>query len=348
MKKKKLSDLVVVITGASSGIGRAAALQFAKKKTSLVLIARSAKSLSQAARECEELGAKTLTITADVTDEHAVQNAAKQAVKEFGRIDVWVNNAAVTLFGRFEESPYEEYRRVIETNLFGSIHGARAVLPIFREQGAGTLIQVSSMDGKVGAPYLSAYAASKFGVTGLTESLRMELKDAPEIKVCTVLAATIDTPLFQHASNYSGRAVKALPPVYKPEKAARAIVRLVKRPRAEVVVGNAGRMLIGMHYLMPRAAEQLQARHVENNHFKDRSAPPKKGNLFNPMESSNKVQGGWKTGGRQPSAVPMMIIPAAIALIGTAAWGAKKMRSRPGSVPFETETEFEAFQVKAA
>jgi NAD(P)-dependent dehydrogenase (short-subunit alcohol dehydrogenase family) len=136
---RKLRDAVVVITGASTGLGRATALAFARRGANLSLAARREDTLHQPAQECQHFGSRTLAIPTDVTDEAAVQNLAQRTFQEFGRLDIWVNNAAVTAFGRFEEIPSDIYRRVIETNLFGYIHGARAALPYFREQGSGTL-----------------------------------------------------------------------------------------------------------------------------------------------------------------------------------------------------------------
>ena len=192
---REIGNTVVVITGASTGIGRAAALKFAGQGATVVVSGRREPVLQRLAEHCEKLGGRALAIPADVTDQEAIKSLARRAIETFGRIDVWVNNAAVTLFARIEEAPYEAYRKVIETNLFGYIHGARAVLPYFRKQGSGTLINVSSVVGKIGSPFVSAYTTSKFGIVGLSKSLRMELQDAPDIHVCTVLPASIDTPL---------------------------------------------------------------------------------------------------------------------------------------------------------
>lgn len=294
---RKLRDSVVVITGASSGIGRAAALEFARRGAAVVVAARREEPLRELAGECERLGAQTLAVPTDVTNEYAVQELARRTVESYGRLDVWVNNAAVTLFARFEESPPEAFRRVIETNLFGNIYGARAALPYFREQGNGVLINVSSIVGKVGQPYTSAYATTKSGIVGLSASLRQEIRDIgrdADIHVCTVLPASIDTPLFQHGANYTGRAVKPMSPVYEAEQVARAIVSLAEHPKREVVVGNAGRMLLLVHRLAPGLAERILARQVEKDHFQDAPAPPSPGNLFEPMPQWTGVSGGWK------------------------------------------------------
>jgi NAD(P)-dependent dehydrogenase (short-subunit alcohol dehydrogenase family) len=138
---REVSDSVIVITGASTGIGRAAALTFARRGATVVVASRRLEVLRTLAKNCENLGGRALPMTVDVTEEEAVQKLARRVVETFGRIDIWINNAAVTVFARFEQTPPEVFRRVIDTNLFGYIHGARAALPYFREQGSG----ISSM-----------------------------------------------------------------------------------------------------------------------------------------------------------------------------------------------------------
>jgi short-subunit dehydrogenase len=291
---RNIANSIAVITGASTGIGRATALKFAQQGATVVVSGRREQVLQRLADHCEKLSGRALAIPADVTDQEAIKSLARRAIDTFDRIDVWVNNAAVTLFARIEEAPYEAYRKVIETNLFGYIHGARAVLPYFRKQGSGTLINVSSVVGKLGSPFVSAYTTSKFGIVGLSESLRMELQDAPDIHVCTVLPASIDTPLFQHAANFMGRAVKPLEPIYSADQVANAIVDLARRPRREIMVGNAGRIQALMHAIVPGLIERIYAKQVEKNHFQDKPAPESPGNLFNPMEEYESVSGGWR------------------------------------------------------
>src|SRR3989339_1253579 len=180
-KRKVLENKTVAITGASSGIGRATALEFARSGANLVLIARGENNLKEVAAEAENLGAKALVAPADVVNENAVTAVAERAVSTFGGIDIWVNNAAVNLFGRFDEAPYDAYKRVIETNLFGYLNGARAVIGHFHRQQSGMLVNVSSISGTIGLPYSSAYTASKFAINGFSESLRAELKGFPSI-----------------------------------------------------------------------------------------------------------------------------------------------------------------------
>jgi NAD(P)-dependent dehydrogenase (short-subunit alcohol dehydrogenase family) len=320
---RALQQAVVVVTGASSGIGRATAEAFAHRGATVVLAARRETALHEVARRCEEAGGRALVVRTDVTQEEAVKDLARRAIEQFGRIDVWVNNAAVSLFARFEEAPPQVYRRVIDTNLFGYIHGARAVLPYFREQGGGVLINNSSVFGKMGAPYLSAYIVSKFAIRGLSECLREELLDAPNIHVCTILPASIDTPIFQQAANYTGRAVKPLRPIYSAARVARAIVACAKHPQREVVVGQAGRMMGLMHALSKPLYERVSARQVETDHFQDLHAPQSDGNLFEPMPQYTGVSGGWRpwqkrharpvsNGGRAVAVAATVLVPAAM------------------------------------
>jgi NAD(P)-dependent dehydrogenase (short-subunit alcohol dehydrogenase family) len=295
----RIRNSVVVITGASSGIGRATALAFARKGARLAITARREEKLEEVARECAEQGAECLAITCDITDEQDVQALADEVFDEFGGIDVWVNNAGTTAFGRIDEMPYAVYRQVIDTNLFGYIHGARAAVSHFRRQGKGILINVSSIAGKIGHPFVSAYCASKFGIIGLSDSLRTELRHEPEIHVCTVLPVGTDTPLFQHGANYYGQEARPPSPVYSPEQVARVIVGCARSPRREVAVGWMGKFMNRLHGLAPGFAEQMLARKVEQEHFMTRPAPQKTGNVFSPVSDEYGTTGGWMeyTGG---------------------------------------------------
>jgi short-subunit dehydrogenase len=316
---RNLEGIVVVVTGASSGIGRAAALAFAEQGCDLVLAARRARALEEVARQCRSRGVAAVAAPTDVTSPEAVEDLARHAAESFGRIDVWVNNAAVTLFARFEEAPMDAYRQVIETNLFGVIHGSRAALRRFRERGRGVLVNVASVVAHVGQPYTSAYVASKFAIRGLGECLRQELGDAPGIHVCTVLPPSVDTPLFQQAANYTGRAVRPLSPVHDPAEVAAAIVRAARAPRREIFVDLAGRVLPLAKALAPGPVERAAGRKVERGHFSTEAAPISAGNLFEPLPQWASLRGGWRGGGaRGPSRALLGLGLALVALPLTA------------------------------
>lgn len=319
--RRRLRDSVVVITGASSGIGRAAALAFAREGASVVVAARREQLLLEVAAECEARGGRALAVSTDVADEGAVEELARRAIEHFGRIDVWVNNAGVGFFSRFEEAPSEVYRQVIETALFGCIYGARAALPLFREQGSGVLINIGSLVSKVPQPYTSPYVISKHGVRALGESLRQELSldGAKDIHVCTVMPAAIDTPFFQHAANYTGRAAKAMPPVYPAERVAQTIVRCARRPKRETLVGNSARMLSSQFTMAPGMTERTFATMVDKEHLEDTPAPPGPGNVLEPMWEGSGVSGGW--GGQEKAQMRRVaLMGAAVAVAVLLGW----------------------------
>jgi short-subunit dehydrogenase len=284
---------VVVVTGASSGIGRATALAFAGQGAGVALAARRADVLDDAAAECRAAGGRAIALPTDVTDEDAVHTLAVRTVAELGRIDAWVNNAGVAMVGPFESAPSAAFRRIVETNLFGCVNGARAVLPVFRAQGGGVLINVSSMSAIAAMPYWTAYAASKHAVRGFSAALREELRGTG-IDVCVVIPAVIDTPIFQHAANFSGRDLRAAHPVYPAEHVATVIVGLVTKPRAEVIVGAAGSALGLLRRVSPLLTDRLAATEILAEQFRAEDHPTHAGNLFEPMAAGAGVSGGWR------------------------------------------------------
>lgn len=286
---------IVAITGASSGIGRATAIELARQGAKLILISRQKEALEKLANECsKKFGSEILIAPADTSDAKAIQGVVKRSIEKFGHIDVWINNAAVLLFGLIEEIPLADIRKVLETNLFGYVHGARAVLPYFREQGHGTLINISSVVGKTGQAFSSPYVISKFGIAGLSEALRQDLMDQKDIHVVTVFPASTDTPFYHHAANFTGRAIKPLIPINSAETVAKAIVKSIKYPRHTVFAGTSARGASIFHALFPSLYDRRFANQVRRQHFQDRPEAPKHGNLFEPDTSLNNVNGGWK------------------------------------------------------
>jgi NAD(P)-dependent dehydrogenase (short-subunit alcohol dehydrogenase family) len=282
---RNLEDRVVVITGASSGLGRATAMELASRGCRLVLAARDRAALEDTANQCH--GRATIVET-DVTSMAEVQQLADAAIAAHGRIDVWINNAGITLYGFLEDAPLEEHERVIETNLFGAIYGARAVVPIFRGQHQGILINVGSVLSSVGQAFVPSYVISKFGVHGLTEALRVELADERDVHVCTVFPYAIDTPHFQSAANYIGKEPRALPPTQSPEKVAKAIAGMIARPRRQRFVPRTIRLGLLWHYLMPRTVERLLLDTLRKWHISREPEQIGSGNLYEPGDTGKR------------------------------------------------------------
>lgn len=293
-----ISGKVVVVTGASSGAGRAIALEFAHKGAILVLGARREEALDQVVEECRAFGAKAIYIKTDVTDAKAVKQLADAAQKFGGCIDVWVNNAGVLAAGPFEETPVEVHDQVIKTNLMGYLHGAYAAIPIFKQQGYGTLINNISVGGWFPTPYGVGYAASKFGLRGFAQALQGELHRFSRIHICNVYPAFLDTPGIQHAANYTGRVLKPAPPVYDPQRVARTIVSLATRPRESVMVGGVAPLLRMAHAFLPHISGRLTAGFMESYLKVAEPIPFTSGNVFEPVEYGTSIHGGWRTGAR--------------------------------------------------
>jgi len=288
----------VVITGASSGIGRATARLFAVQGAQLVLAGRDAGTLEDVAAECRERGAPVLAVPMDVASEEEVERLADAAVARFGGIDVWVGNASLYSFGTFEQTPSEAFDRIIDVNLRGQVYGARAALRVFRNQGQGVLVAVASVYSRITSPYVSPYVTSKFGLLGFLEVLRLELRDAPGIEVCAVLPATIDTPIHQHAANYTGRPVRPLPPIVDPARVARAIVEVSQRPRRLVQIGRVQSTFVYARALAPAMYEALVVRMYRLIALRRGWAPDSAGNLFEPDRRLTGVTGGWRLASR--------------------------------------------------
>ncbi|MEV4713005.1 SDR family oxidoreductase [Micromonospora sp. NPDC049374] len=324
---RNLADATIVITGASSGIGTATAYSLARCGSTVVLAARTEPALREVARHCRELGGRTLVVPTDVTDADAMRRLAATAVAEFGRIDAWINNAAVGTIGLFDEIPVAEFRRVLDVNLLGTANGIRAALPHLSAAGGGVVVNNASVLAEVAMPYQSPYNAAKHGVRGLSDTVRQELRATGRgsVSICTVLPATIDTPFFRHAANHSGRQVLPPPPVYPPEVVAETIVRLLRRPRREAYAGGAAR-LIGMQWrLAPALAERVLGWYGRYTQFGPPPTADTTGNVFR-ADAAATAEGGWH--GRRRQLVRMSAafgLAAAGTAVGTVAALARRL-----------------------
>lgn len=296
-KTNQLTNKVIVVTGASSGFGKGAALKFAEAGATVVLAARREDLLGELASACEAAGGKALAIPTDVSKLNEVEQLARTTVTQCGRIDVWVNNAGAGAIGRFQEIPLADHVHVIETDLLGTIYGSYFAMHHFYQQGAGILINIASIIGKVPAPYFSSYAAAKHGVVGFSAALRQELKEAKidRIRVSTVMPTTFDTPFFEHAAQYTGKEAVPIPPTYDPKDVVDVIVRMAQDPEDEITVGAAAAVMEFAHRLFPSLTESMMARQTHKSEFE--KAPPASetsGSLHEPMATGTDVRGGWK------------------------------------------------------
>jgi short-subunit dehydrogenase len=289
----ELATKTVVITGATSGAGRATALEFARHGAKIVVAGRREEALIEVVDLCREMGGIAIGVPTDVTDPEAMVNLAATANEFGGSIDVWVNNAGVLAAGEFTETPVEVHDRVIEINLMGYIHGAHAVLPYFKRQNHGILINNISVGGWFPVPYGVGYSASKYGLRGFSEALRGELSRYRHIHICDVFPAFLDTPGIQHAANYTGKILQPAPPVYDPQKVARAIVRAAKYPKDSVVIGAVTQLLRLANAVLPKLTRTITAKVIETYLKKAEPAEHTTGNLFQPSEFGTSIHGGW-------------------------------------------------------
>lgn len=239
----------VLITGASEGIGRATALEFANQGYNLVIAARSVEPLEALAEEISTRGNQVLAVPADVSDRAAVQSMIDRALATFGQIDVLINNAGICMNGPMVETSIEDWQKIINTNLWGYIYTIHALVPHFVNRKQGTIINVGSFGGKVPLPNMSAYCTSKYAITGLTETLRLELESS-NVHVCAVHPSVTNTgflkrTIFSGDKQSSGQLHEQMskllhsPLASQPEDVAKAIWQVVQHPQAEVVVGSA-------------------------------------------------------------------------------------------------------------
>nr|WP_290226016.1 SDR family oxidoreductase [Trichocoleus desertorum] len=325
MQLKPIDQQVVVVVGASSGIGRETALKFAKRGAKLIIAARSEEGLGTLIQEIAYLGGTASHVTADVTVFEQVQAIADKAIQLYGRLDTWVHVAAVNLYATFEQTTPEEFKRVVDVNLMGQVYGAMVALPHLRREGRGALIHVSSVEAKRAFPYHSAYAAGKHGIDGFLEAMRVELMhEKVPISVTNIMPASINTPLFNKARTKIGVKPQGLPPFYEPEIAADAILYAAEHPTRDLVVGGAGRAMLFLQSLSPGLMDALVSQvGFQLQQTKEPKSEDAPDNLFEPISGYDKVKGDFTKQARTSYSTWFATHPAAkwgaIAAVGVAA-----------------------------
>src|SRR5439155_12488898 len=267
MSHRNLQNRVLIITGASAGIGREAALLFAKEKCRLVLAARSEDRLEKLAEDIKSVGGESMSLPTDVSDQGQVEHLIRATVKRFGRLDILVNNAGYGLFAKVEDTTLEELQSIFATNFGGSFYTIKAALPIMRQQKRGHIINVSSIAGKRGFPFSGAYCATKFAMNGLTESLRTELKGSG-IDISLVLPISTATEFFVAAKNKSNHPGRPLGIVQSAQQVAEAIVKCAKNPKAEVLPYRPSRLLMLLNSISPSLVDRVPAKLVHRAHLR--------------------------------------------------------------------------------
>ena len=289
---KPLAEQVVVVFGASSGIGRATALAAVAQGAKVVAAARGREGLDSLAADVAHPDAID-TVTADAVRPDEVDAVAQRAVERFGRVDTWAHVAGEAVYGRFEDTPARDFARIVEVDLLGVANGCRAALPRLRDTGRGALVVVSSELAKRSFPLASAYCAAKHGVNGLLESLRVELAhEGAGIQVAEIQPAAIDTPFFEHARTYLGVRPSGPPPVYPPERVADAILSAAQFPKREVVVGGAAQAQLLLQRLSPRIMDAFAlATAFRLQRSDEAKAPDDPDAVDTPVDGDDRVHG---------------------------------------------------------
>jgi NAD(P)-dependent dehydrogenase (short-subunit alcohol dehydrogenase family) len=295
MQLKPIEQQVVAIVGASSGIGREAALRFAQRGAKVVVSARSESGLASLVSEIHQAGGEATAITADVSVFDQVQAIAEKTVATYGRLDTWVHSSATAIVAPFEQVTPEEFRRVIDVTLMGQVYGAMAALPHLKREGRGALIHISSMEGRRALPLQSSYSSAKHGVEGFLESLRVELQhDGRDISVTSIKPAVINTPFYNNALTKLGVKPTGLPPYYAPSLVADAVLYTAENPTRDFIVGDVGKVLDVLQRLSPALVDAFLVlagfQGQKTNELKSADAP---NNLYEPVAENDRVEGDF-------------------------------------------------------
>lgn len=283
-----------MITGASSGFGRGAAIELGKRGANVVVAARRTNLLEEVVAEIKENGGEATAVTTDVSVQDDIQNLARIAIEQYGRMDVWVNNVGVGAIGYFWDIPLDVHARVTDVNLKGLIYGAHAALNQFIKQGGGTLVNIGSIDSEVPLALQNTYAATKAAVLSLSRSLNEELRlsgHGENISVATIMPWAVDTPWWTHAANYTGHAPR-MAAMDDPSLVVEEIIKACTDPREEMPVGPKARASDISHHLFPDFVERMTATLSKQESQKGMKAEHTTGTLFEPMQAGNTIEGG--------------------------------------------------------
>jgi NAD(P)-dependent dehydrogenase (short-subunit alcohol dehydrogenase family) len=258
MNLRPIEDQVVVVFGASSGIGRETALRFAERGARVVVAARGEPGLDSLVEEIRQKGGQAIAVPAEASNFEQVQAVANRAVETYGRIDTWVQLPSVTVYAPFEQTSPEEFKRIFEVDLLGQAYAAQVALPYLKSGEAGAFIGVSSVEAEQSLPYHSAYAAAKHGVEGLLDALRMEMREEDAaVSITNIMPASINTPFFADARTKLGVEPRGIPPVYEPSVVADTILYAAEHPVREMVAGGAGQFVISLRRLAPGLSDRF-------------------------------------------------------------------------------------------
>ncbi|MCY7335757.1 MAG: SDR family oxidoreductase [Chamaesiphon sp.] len=295
MKLKPIEQQVVAVVGASSGIGRETALQFAKRNAKVVVSARTESGLASLVDEITALGGDTIAIPADVAEFEQVKSIVDRTIDRYGRLDTWVHAAGTGIIAPFEQVTPEEFKRVIDVNLMGSVYGAMVAMPHLRQTGRGAFIAVSSVEARRSMPLQSAYSASKHGMEGFLDSLRSELKqEGFPISITNILPSVINTPFYNKARTKLGVMPTGIPPYYQPSLVAEAILHAAENPTRDMIVGDVGRVIDLLQKLVPDLTDTLVgAIAVPGQRTERIKATDDPNNLFEPIEGYNTTTGDF-------------------------------------------------------
>lgn len=295
MQLKPIPEQVVAIIGASSGIGRETALQFAQKGAKVVVAARNELGLNSLVAEIQNFRGEAKAFKSDVADFEQVKAIADYTVEQYGRIDTWVHCAATGILAPFEKITPEEFKRVIDVTLMGQVYGAMAALPYLKQEGRGAMIHISSMEGRRALPLQSPYSTAKHGLEGFIESLRVELQhEKIPVSVTSIKPAVINTPFYNHVLTKLGVKPTGLPPYYSAKLVAEAILYTAEHPTRDFIVGDVGRILDLGQRLSPKLMDAiLVAIGFSGQHTSEPKSADSPNNLYAPMDGYTQVKGDF-------------------------------------------------------